>query len=184
MFRVAVWFAVGVAAAATPLAMAQTAVPTAGVATAAGANAWSGNIRASDDELVALVAEGVKKSPTLRTLADRLTRSDVIVYVRPDVTAKSNSQGSLTFLSATGGFRYLVIKIPSTQSRQQKMAILGHELQHAVSIADAPSVIDSETLKKEFEKIGSVGQTAGNRGFSFDSPAAVETRRRVLSEVQ
>ena len=48
-------------------ALAQV-VPTGKVATfdGQGANAWSGNIRASDDELVALLDEGMKRSSTSR----------------------------------------------------------------------------------------------------------------------
>jgi hypothetical protein len=75
-----------------------------------GANAWSGNIRASDDELVGLLEEGIKRSPTFKGLVDRLAKSDVILYVRPDVTAKNNVM-KMTFLAAKGGYRYLVIRV-------------------------------------------------------------------------
>jgi len=157
---------------ATPLSVAQTAD-----------GGWSSNVRASDEALVSLVTDGMKKSETLKGLVDRLAKSDVIVYVRNEVAAKGNGQGSLTFLSASGGFRYLVVHVPTTPSRTQRLAMLGHELQHAVAIANAPSVVDSQTLKAEFERIGRVEQLPNGRGISFDSPAAVEARRRVLSEV-
>ena len=177
-------FALAIAIGSISFAWAQTgAAPALTVATpdGTGANAWAGNIRASDDGLVALVTEGIKRSPTLRNLAERLTKSNVIVYVRPEVVATSSGQGRLAFVSAAGGFRYLKIYVPISQSKEQRMAILGHELQHAVAIADAPSVVDSESLKREFERIGSVTGSGG--GLSFDSPAAVEARRRILSEV-
>jgi hypothetical protein len=149
----------------------------------AGANAWATNVRASDNELVALLSDGVKKSATLRALTERLSKSDVIVYVRPDVLARNANQGHLSFLSSSGGYRYLVVHLPVGQSKQQQIAMLGHELQHAVVIADAPSVTDSDTLRKEFERIGKVVMAANGRDFSFDSQAATDARQRILREM-
>jgi hypothetical protein len=149
----------------------------------AGANAWASNVRASDNELVTLLGDGVKKSATLRALTERLSKSDVIVYVRPDVLSRNSNQGYLSFLSSSGGYRYLVVHLPVGQSKQQQIAMLGHELQHAVVIADAPSVIDSDTLRKEFERIGKVTLAANGRDFSFDSQAATDARQRILREL-
>jgi hypothetical protein len=184
--RLLLLFAVAVTT-STPVGWAQNNAPantTVATVGGAGANAWAGNIRASDEGLVALVTEGIKRSATLRTLTERLTKSDVIVYVRPDMATRSNTQGRLAFVSAAGGFRYLKIYVPFSQSREQQIATLGHELQHAVAIAEAPAVVDSDSLRREFERIGNVNQSAGAGGaLSFDSPAAVEIRRRILREV-
>ena len=149
----------------------------------AGANAWASNVRASDNELVTLLSDGVKKSTTLRALTERLSKSDVIVYVRSDVLSRNANQGYLSFLSSSGGYRYLVVHLPVGQSKQQQIAMLGHELQHAVVIADAPSVVDSDTLRKEFERIGKVTLAANGRDFSFDSQAAADARQRILREL-
>jgi hypothetical protein len=169
----------------TSSAWAQTGAAGATVATfnGAGANAWSGNVRASDAELVSLLGDGVKKSSTLRALTDRLTKSDVIVYVRPDVVGKSGPQARLSFLSSAGGFRYLVVHLPVGQSKTQQMAMLGYQLQHAVAIADAPSVNDSDSLRKEFERIGKVSPAANGRDFTFDSQPASDARQRILLEL-
>jgi len=187
--RVSVWFVVSAAyilVSTSSLAWAQGVVPPPGrVATfdGQGANAWAGNIRASDDELVALLEEGMRRSPTFKGLVDRLSKSDVILYVRPDVTAKNNAPTRLTFLAAKAGFRYLVIRVASGRSKEQQLATLGHEMQHAVVIADAPSVVDSQTLRKEFERVGKLTQPSVGDDFFFDSPAAEEVRRRILAEV-
>lgn len=170
----------------TSPALAQNAgVAGATVATfnGAGANAWASNVRASDADLVALLSDGVKKSPTLRALTERLSKSDVIVYVRPDVLSRSNSAANISFLSSSGGYRYLVVHLPAGMPKTQQIATLGHELQHAVAIADAPSVIDSDSLRKEFERIGKVTLAANGRDFSFDSQAANDTKQRVQREM-
>ena len=165
-------------------AWAQGVVPQGRVATfdGQGANAWAGNIRASDDELVALLEDGIKRSPTFKGLVDRLAKSDVILYVRPDVTAKNNNM-RLTFLAAKGGFRYLVIRVGAGRSKDQQLATLGHEMQHAVIIADAASVVDSATLRREFERVGKLTQPSVGDDFFFESPVAEDVRRRILSEV-
>jgi hypothetical protein len=165
-------------------AWAQGVVPQGRVATfdGQGANAWSGNIRASDDELIALLEDGIKRSPTFKSLVDRLAKSDVILYVRPDVTAKSNSM-RLTFLAAKAGYRYLVIRVGAGRSKDQQLATLGHEMQHAVIIADAPSVVDSASLRREFERVGKLTQAPVGDDFFFESPVAEEVRRRILAEI-
>jgi hypothetical protein len=148
-----------------------------------GANAWSGNIRASDDELVALLEDGVKRSATFKGLVDRLAKSDVILYVRPDVTARANAPTKLTFLAAKGGFRYLVIRVGAGQSKDRQLATLGHELQHAVTIADASSVVDSASLRREFERVGKLTQPSVGDDFFFESPVAEDVRRRIQAEI-
>jgi hypothetical protein len=167
------------------LARAQAVVPPGRVATfdGQGANAWAGNIRASDEELVALLEDGLRRSPTFKGLVDRLSKSDVILYVRPDVTAKNNAATRLTFLAAKGGFRYLVIRVASGRSKEQQLGMLGHEMQHAVIIADASSVVDSQSLKKEFERVGKLTQPAVGDDFFFESPVAEDIKRRILAEV-
>ena len=153
-------------------AWAQVAVPPGRVATfdGQGANAWSGNIRASDEELIALLDEGIRRSQTFKGIVDRLAKSDVILYVRPDVTAKNNAPTRLTFLAAKGGYRYLVIRVASGRSKEQQLATLGHEMQHAVVIADAASVVDSQSLKREFERVGKLTPAVHRRRLLLREP--------------
>src|SRR5262245_27386353 len=151
MYRgVSLWFVVMVASVltSTSSAWAQVVVPPGRVATfdGQGANAWAGNIRASDEELVALLEEGIRRSQTFKGIGDGLAKSDVSLYGRPDVTAKNNAPTRLTFLAAKGGYQYLVIRVTSGRSKEQQLATLGHEMQHAVVIADAASVVDSQSL--------------------------------------
>jgi hypothetical protein len=170
--------------ASNAVAWAQVVVRQGRVATVdgQGANAWSGNIRASDEELVALLEQGIKRSPTFKGLVDRLAKSDVILYVRPDVTAKTSSM-RLTFLAAKGGYRYLVIRVGAGRTKDQQLATLGHEMQHAVIVADAASVVDSASLRREFERVGKLTQAPIGDDFFFESPGAEEIRRRILAEI-
>lgn len=180
--RLSVSLAVAAAISASTPAWAQVgdARPTVSTFDGTGAHAWEGNVRASDAELVALLAEGVKKSPTLKALVERLNKSDVIVYVRMDVTSRQGT-GRLTFLTANAGFRYLVVHVPTGVTKVKQLAALGHDMQHAVVVAEAPTVTDLQSFRREFERIGSV--TSNGRDLSFASPAAVETRNRIQREL-
>ena len=51
----------------------------------------------------------------------------------------------LLFISANSGRRYLRISIDRRYAGCQRLGILGHELRHAVEIADAASVTENAT---------------------------------------
>jgi hypothetical protein len=88
----------------------------------------------------------------------------------------------LTFVSAVGGYRYVHVRVARMASADVQIALIGHELRHAVEIADAPDVVDSSSLAREYQRIGFVSPS-GTTGLSFDSDAAVQTGYRVLREL-
>jgi hypothetical protein len=61
-----------------------------------------------------------------------------------------------------------------------QVAALGHELQHAMEVADAPDVRDEGALARFYARIG----TEGALPRSYDTLAAQLAGRRVLMEVQ
>jgi len=60
------------------------------------------------------------------------------------------------------------------------MTMFGHELQHAVEIADAPEVVDVPSLVAFYRRVGQVMSSGGR---TFETNAAVATERRVLLEL-
>jgi len=93
-------------------------------------------IRSFEARLHALVQQGMRGSPTFRALTTRLEQSDLIVYLLYDVCAPPHLAGRLTFLSATGGVRYVAVRLRPLGPAIQAIAVLAHELQHAVEIAE------------------------------------------------
>jgi hypothetical protein len=122
----------------------------------------------------------VRISPTLRALVARLRTSDVVVYLRCDGPAAPD--GRLTFVSAAGGYRYLVVRMARFPPAQQ-IALMAHELQHAVEIADTPAIVDGASLVREYKRIGYVNQWSSLPGLAFDTKAAVATGEQVLKEL-
>ncbi len=139
-------------------------------------------IRTIESRLRALVERGLRESPTFRALAARLEQSDVIVYVIADVCPPPGIAGRLTFLSATGGVRYVAVRLRRLGSPLLEVAVLAHELQHAVEIADHASIVDQQALAREYLRIGHVN-TSMPPGTAFDTRAAVAVGYDVYREL-
>jgi hypothetical protein len=141
-------------------------------------------VRTTDQRLARLVFDGMRTSPTFRSLVDRLNSSDVVVYLRCDSAPPLGIAGRLSFLGTGGGFRYVIVRVSYLPSHARQLAILGHELQHAVEVAETPQIIDPESLAREYT--GNVGyptfwSTASGR--TYDSAAANEVGSQVLREM-
>jgi len=140
-------------------------------------------IRTTGARLHALIERGLRDSPTFRALAARLEQSDVIAYLIADMCAPPGIAARLTFLSASGGVRYVVVRLRPLGSPLQEVAVLAHELQHAVEIADHASIVDADTLAREYLRIGHLNR-AMPAGTAFDTRAAIAAGYQVLRELE
>ena len=138
-------------------------------------------LRIPDQRLLPVVQTGREQSPSFRALVDRLETTDVVVYVQC-ARLRSQLDGELTFLSAAGGLRYVVVRIAWDLPLDRKIAILGHELQHALEVADNPEIVSAGTLALAFKRFG----FAKRRGFDrvdFDTAAAIDTGVTIWREL-
>jgi len=87
-----------------------------------------------------VIAEGLCGSPTFRSLVDAIQRSDVIVYVSMRWLGDRRLRGRLDFLTVTATNRVLRARFTFPLDRETRIAVLGHELQHAVEVAGAPGI--------------------------------------------
>jgi hypothetical protein len=140
-------------------------------------------IRTTDDRLRKLLDEGMRTSPTFRALVERLHASDVVVYLRCDRVSPRAADGRLTFLSSAGGLRYVVVRMTHLQAPERQIAIIAHELRHAIEIADAPQIVDGPSLVREYKRIGYVSLGSKLPGITFDSKAAVDAGIQVMREL-
>ena len=106
------------------------------------------------------MAEGRQKSASFRGLVDALQQTDVVVYVQPAEWLPGGTEAVTEFVATTGPARYLRIWIGIRAVRKRLIALLGHELQHALEIGRAPEVVDSATLEAFYRRSGdlSVGR--------------------------
>jgi hypothetical protein len=120
---------------------------------------------------------GFARSPTFRRLVTRLQRSDVIVYVKVRHDMPARLGGALRFITRTATDRFLLVSINAKNSQPMLVALLGHELQHAVEVADAPDVASPSALSDLYRRIG-VHMAVD----SWDSRAAQEAGQLVRTE--
>ena len=136
------------------------------------------HVRATDESMRRLLKSGHQRSPTFTALLKRLELSDVIVYVQAVDRLPGALEGRTVVLPPTHGVRYVRIQIALRGTPNDSIAVLGHELRHAVEVADAPDVIDTAGLAALYRRIGI---DRGNN--EFDTVAAQETGRRVAKEL-
>lgn len=140
------------------------------------------HVRTNDPRMRAAIADGIAGSALFRDLVAQLDASDVNVYAENDCQMPPPLAGRLTFMSSAGGRRYVLVRIACTIEGRGQIAMLGHELRHAVEIADAESVVDEPSLAVAYRQIG-FASNAMPPGAGFDSRAAIEAGRRVWEEL-
>jgi len=141
-------------------------------------------VRTIDARLQSIIDEGVRFSLTFEALVDRLDRSDLVVYVERETRPIEGIEGCLTFISSQAGTRYLRVRVAYISDRARQLAIVAHELRHAVEVADTPRIVDSRSFEREYERFGYENPYTGVRGRAFDTDAAVAAGVRVLREIR
>jgi hypothetical protein len=148
-------------------------------AAAAPADTMGPRVRALDPRAREWIRIGTAQSPTFRALLARLAASDLILYVEIVDGIIGGSAGRLYFVTATPTVRYLRIEVVAQGNVREMVALVGHELQHAVEIANARRVRDRQALALLY--LG-MDENALSRA-RFDSVAARVTEERVRNEV-
>jgi hypothetical protein len=137
-------------------------------------------VRSSTDRMNKIIAEGVRRSPTFARLVIALHQTNVIVYVEPSFALPPEMAGRLLFSTIAGGQRYLRVQVLATLQGDQLISVIGHELTHALEVADDPAVVNQDTLAKLYRRIGDRGQAGPH---TYDTEAARLTGRTVRAEL-
>src|SRR5262245_38055700 len=135
-------------------------------------------IRPSGDYERTLLTDGLSRSYTFRRLVERLHESDVIVHVmaRP-VRAALSIDGGLQFLGATTTDRIVRVVLFRNIDHERMIAMLGHELQHAVEVANAPELRSQRALDAYYRLHGVRGD------LGQDTSEAREVEWKIRTEV-
>ena len=108
-------------------------------------------VRSTERPMIELLQAGAARSPTFRRLVETLEQSDVIVYVE---RSRKVDGGYLRFATVAGHSRWVQVLVNPDRPINQILAMIGHELQHAVEISDASSVVDEATMAGFYRRIG------------------------------
>ena len=149
-------------------------------ATAGAATTPSTHTRPLTPSAAALLADATTRSSIVRTLLQDLERTDVVVYLSDSMVGWAGEpRAYLSFMSSTASTRYLVVRIDRWRLAPfERIAWLGHELQHAMEVAAAPDVKNASGLTHLYRRIG-WEDTKGR----FESDAARAIGHRVRNQL-
>jgi hypothetical protein len=130
-----------------------------------------------------LLDRGLEQSATLRALVDRLQQTDVVVFVEFDASLPTDLAGGLRFVTQAGSLRVLRISLCRPTNLQQSLQMLGHELQHAIEVAEAREVVDEASLRAFYRGLAKP-RTPSAGPERFDTLAARQAGELVASELR
>src|SRR6478609_11915600 len=171
----------GVLACALVLVFARTADPASEFAPMTEAEARAvmsaadRHVRAADKAMADVITSGLRRSGTFAHLVLALNKSDVIVYIESGRQLPTSIIGRLLLAAGPEGTRYLRIQVSGHPGSNDMIALVGHELRHALEVAESPEVRDEPALIALYERIGHPSTGAIHQ---YDTHAAQDTGRR------
>jgi hypothetical protein len=159
------------------LLVSQTGFPARHDASAPTTDRTRPRVRPLDDPARTIVSIGERSSATVEQLLAALERSDVVVYVQ--TAARLGAPGVLTFVAHGEPLTYVLIRVELDQSPRDRIAMLAHELTHALEVAEAQPPIRSEAdLVALYRTVGFRGRSARD----FESARARANERQARGE--
>ena len=134
--------------------------------------------------MLALVREGAERSATFGTLVDTIGRSNGIVYIEFGYCAFGHLNGCLlSYIAPAHGDRYLRILVTPDKNRRshdQLLALISHELQHALEVIEHVEIVEVPAMEALYRRIGTP-ETGGLAG--YETSAARAAGDATLSEL-
>ncbi len=137
-------------------------------------------IRTLDRRVNQLIVEGVRRSRTFADLVAAVHDTNVIVYVETVFNLPPATAGRLLLHAVNGNDRYLRVQLRGALEGDRSIAVLAHELRHALEVAADASVVDDAGMVALYRRIGHVSHETDG----FDTDAANLAGRTVLDELR
>lgn len=139
-------------------------------------------LRIADGGLRDIVDQGLARSWTLRELESRLASSPVVVYLARAPLGRGLA-GRTRLIGAGEGWRFLLVELADRIDGVDLLSVVGHELQHAIEIADDEAVLDVKSLEALYRRIGFEARDGNPHTNSFETLEAIDAGRRVQAEL-
>jgi hypothetical protein len=113
-------------------------------------------VRVVSPHVAELLEDALTRSPLIRSQVELIDASDLVVYLAETFQSEPGApKAKLEFVTAAGGKRYVMVCIARWRlSPNERVVLLGHELQHAVEVVRAPEVRDIAAFGALFGRIG------------------------------
>lgn len=136
-------------------------------------------VRSSNPVTTALIASGIRLSPTFADQVRDLADTDVVALIEPRVAFPLELDAYLVFRSATTACRYVQVFYNAALNERRAIAIIGHELRHAFEIGMHPEVVDAASMRTMYRLYGELGDGEDR----YESPEASAAGRTILQEL-
>lgn len=137
------------------------------------------HVRPLSEQARALAIEALGLSATVAGQFATLETSDVVVYLTHTMPPHGECfRGHLRFVGATEKMRFVAVWVDPMMSPDARVALLAHELHHALEVAGAPEVRDEGSMTVFYKRTG-----RPSRGDCFETAAAARVERDVLREL-
>ena len=140
------------------------------------------HVRVLDPELKLLLEHGMVKSPTLRALVREVEATPILVFAECAARLPSGVGARLNFVTAVGDLRFVRVGVDCSLTHRWQIALLAHEMQHALEVGSHHDVVDVEAMESLYEDIGFRTLSEGTSRH-FESKAAMAAQRAVDHEL-
>jgi|SRR5580765_8358230 hypothetical protein len=135
------------------------------------------HVRPQSSRSEEVLADAIKRSPTVAGLVKMIERSPIIVFI--ELAYDREDLGRTTILAANDIARLLHVQLNGKLSADRLVEVLGHELLHATEILREEEIRDDASFARVFGRLGVEVQ----RGH-FETDAAQQTELQVHLELQ
>ena len=137
-------------------------------------------VRVLDPLAAAMLAQAMERSAIVRDLVHQLQHSNMIVHIEATRNLPSGIGGATRFVASRGEYRYLRISLSVWLPPADRVAIVGHELQHAMEVAQSLAANAGE-LRRWFETSGFRVHASHDL---FETNAALQIEMKIRQELR
>ena len=141
------------------------------------------HVRSAEPRVRELIAEGYLRSATFRERVDTIEKLSCVVYVGSAVKLSRGMRGAL-LLWTVGAREMPVLRVllKTNLSRDDAIAVIGHELQHVVEAMRGAPGADPADLSSVFEKLQpKPGPSAARR---YETEGAIDVTTKIHDELR
>jgi hypothetical protein len=148
------------------------------------AAAESPHVRSTDAGLLRQLRDGRVRSATFGALVDQLSRTNTIVYVEHGICGFGHYRACLPHsIVIAGGSRFIRITVDPGEQGVHELAVIAHELQHALEIARAPNIRTADDITALFRRIGRTPHCPRGTPECYETSAALAAGDAVFNEL-
>jgi hypothetical protein len=139
------------------------------------------HVRSAESRVRGLIAEGYARSATFEALVDTVEELSCVVYIGTVVSLSQGMRGALLHWPVVGSREMPVLRVllVASLSRDEAIAVIGHELQHVVeAVRGVRAEGGDATITAVFDKLAPTARARGSARYETEAAVYVTTKVR------